>query len=282
MIKGSYNNINTVWLNTIEKLIYDGLESSPRDMKIKEVLGYQTVVNMKYPILSVIKRKLGYKFMFREAWWIINGRNTVHDIKEYSKAISNFSNDGHYFDGAYGPRIVDQLRYVVDCLYNDNDTRQAVIEIWRPNPRDSKDIPCTINVQWLIRNGKIHCIDTMRSSDIWLGWPYDIFNFSMLTGYILLLLKDRGEEYAGLELGNIHLNAGSQHLYLSNIDAVNEVLKDVHENETPCFFTTEEFNPHLFSNAQELLDCLELCSNMERPVNYFMEVLHERQTEQEE
>lgn len=279
MIKGSYNNINTVWLSTLEQLMYGSLDSAPRGMKIKETLGYQTIVDMKHPILSVIKRKLGYKFMFREAWWIINGRNTVHDIKEYSKAISNFSNDGHYFDGAYGPRIVDQLRYVVDSLYNDNDTRQAVMEIWRPNPRDSKDIPCTINIQWLIRDGKIYCIDTMRSSDIWLGWPYDIFNFSMLTAYIVLLLRDRGLN--NLELGDIYLNAGSQHLYLSNIDGVNEVIKDVHENDTASFFATEKFNPYLFNNPQELLDCLELCSNMEKPVHYFMEVLHERQTEQE-
>lgn len=267
-------NVNQTWLQIVKDLIYRGKISRPRNMMIWETLSYSSEVDMNFPILTIPERKLGYRFMFREAWWIINGRNTLHDIKDYSKAISNFSNDGVYFDGAYGPRIVDQLRYVVDTLFDDPDTRQAVIEIWRPNPRSSKDIPCTINVQWFIRDNKIHCVDTMRSSDVWLGWPYDIFNFTMLTGYIMLLLRERDyNRFENLQLGLIHLNAGSQHLYKTNQEEARKII----ETDELHYNSDLKFNPYRFNKAQELLDCLELLSGMDKPISYFKEVMSEQE-----
>lgn len=240
-----------VWLTTVNKLLDSNLITNPRGFKIKELLNHHTEVDMKYPIVTVKERKLGYKFMFREAWWIMDGRNSVETITQFSKAIKNFSNDGYHFDGAYGPRVVDQIRYIVDTLAKDQDSRQAVLTIWRANPRDSKDIPCTVSIQWLIRNNTIYCIDNMRSSDIWLGWPYDIFNFTMLTGYIMLLLRERGID--NLKLGSIYLNAGSQHLYESNIEAAKQM-------NHLSFDVCEEFNPYEFENPIRLKEYLKALS----------------------
>jgi thymidylate synthase len=172
-----------------------------RGLQTMEILSHQTEVDMSYPIVTLKARKLGYKFMCAEAWWILTGQNTVETIKPYSKEIERFSDDGVYYNGAYGPRIVDQLTYAVDCLAKDPSSRQAIIEIWRPNPRDSKDVPCTIAVQFLIRDNHLYCIDTMRSSDLWLGWPYDIFNFTMLSARILELLAKRSVEFKKTRLG---------------------------------------------------------------------------------
>ena len=241
--------MNSEWINVLDDLLKNGKESHPRGYKIKEILNYHTEINMKYPILTVIERKLGYKFMLREAWWIMDGRNTVDTITNYSKAISTFSNDGYHFDGAYGPRVVDQIRYIVDILVDDIDTRQAVLTIWRANPRASKDIPCTVSIQWLIRNNKIYCIDTMRSSDIWLGWPYDVFNFTMLTGYIMLLLRERGLD--NLELGSLSINAGSCHLYENNFKKANQIINNYSVNN--CY----EFCPYEFSSPLELKQYLK-------------------------
>lgn len=241
----------TVWLNTLHKLLDSASTASPRGYKIKEILNNQTEVDMTYPIVMVEERKLGYRFMTREAWWIMDGRNSVETIKDYSKAIKNFSNDGYHFDGAYGPRVVDQIRYIVDTLANDRDSRQAVLTIWRPNPRDSKDIPCTVSIQWLIRNNTIYCIDNMRSSDIWLGWPYDIFNFTMLTGYVMLLLRERGID--NLKLGSIFLNAGSQHLYDSNIEAAQKI-------NNISFYCCDAFNPYEFESPTRLKEYLKALS----------------------
>ena len=244
--------MNSQWIEVLNDLLKNGKESHPRGYKIKEILNYHTEINMKYPILTVTERKLGYKFMFREAWWIMDGRNSVDTITDYSKAIKNFSNDGYHFDGAYGPRVIDQIRYIVDSFEEDINTRQAVLTIWRANPRASKDIPCTVSIQWIIRNNKIYCIDTMRSSDIWLGWPYDIFNFTMLTGYIMLLLKERGIN--NLELGKLYLNAGSCHLYENNFEKAKELL--LNYSIAKC----KEFNPYEFNSPIEFKNYLKLLS----------------------
>ncbi|MBO7696212.1 MAG: hypothetical protein J6T10_26550 [Methanobrevibacter sp.] len=244
--------MNGVWLETLQKIIDSDLVSKPRGFEIKEILNDQMKIDMRTPILSVIERNLGYKFMARESWWIISGKNDVESIKDYSKAISKFSDDGYHFNGAYGPRLVDQWHYIVDSLISDVDTRQAVATIWRPNPRASKDIPCTISVQWLIRNNKIYCIDNMRSSDIWLGVPYDVFNFTMLTGYLMLLLRERGLD--NLELGHLYLNAGSRHLYENNFESAIDVL-----NNKVCK-VYQYFNPYKFDGPLELKHYLKALS----------------------
>lgn len=244
------NQTNIQWTNKLKEIINKGQISNPRGLRIKELINSSICIDMNYPIITIPERKLGYKFMLREAWWIMDGRNSVDTITNYSKAISSFSNDGFHFDGAYGPRVVDQIRYIVDSLAEDINTRQAVLTIWRANPRASKDIPCTVSIQWLIRDGYICCIDNMRSSDIWLGVPYDIFNFTMLTGYILLLLKERG--IYNLKLGNLYLNAGSQHLYENNWEKANQLLENYTE-----WNKINKFEPYKFKSPLELKNYLK-------------------------
>ena len=252
-----------VWLKLLDEVYYRGALVSPRGLKSKEILANTTVVDMRFPVVTNKDRDLGYRFMAAEAHWILSGNNKLKDIQPYSSIIDTFSDDGVFFFGAYGPRIVDQLTYIVDSLYRDQNTRQAVLTIWRPNPRESRDIPCTISVQWIIRDNTIHCIDTMRSSDVWLGWPYDVFNFSMLTGYIMLLLKrkieleklklyiDLGTHDIPISLGNLYLTAGSQHLYETNWKAASKI---THEANA---FTYMEFDPLSFRDENDLLDHLE-------------------------
>lgn len=211
------NAINNEWLKAVKWVMDYGIISKPRGKKIREILGLQTKVDMSDPILSIPERGLGYKFMAAEAAWILSGDNRVSTIAPFSKAISQFSDDGITYHGAYGPKIRDQLHYAADNLAKDPDSRQAVINIWRENPGNSRDIPCTLSVQFLIRNEELHVIDTMRSSDLWLGWPYDIFNFSMLARYLIL--------YADLDvnLGKIYLNAGSAHIYKPQWEACDDI-----------------------------------------------------------
>lgn len=216
-------NADGAW-NRLIRFIYDEGETVyPRGKETREVLGYQTVIDMQFPIVTNPVRKLGYKFQAAEAAWILSGNEDVASIKPFSRSIENFSDDGVTFFGAYGPKISAQLHYVRDCLIIDNDSRQAVINIWRENPPKTKDVPCTTTVQFLIRDGKLHCVDTMRSSDAWLGWPYDVFNFSMLSAALILMLRDY---YPGLELGSLTLTAGSQHLYATDFPGVVRVITE--------------------------------------------------------
>ncbi len=221
---------------------------------------------MTRPVVTVRSRKLGRKFLAAEAWWILTGRNDVASIAPYSKDISKFSNDGRRFDGAYGPRVVDQLRYVCDALINDKDTRQAVMTIWRSNPQPSKDIPCTVACQWMIRQRgsvrRLHCVDTMRSSDAWLGWPYDVFNFSMLSTLILLTIRERDESLKDVQLGSLILQAGSQHLYETDFHGVEKLF------EAPEYDEYAPLDLNDFANPEELVESLA-CRKGDVPVRLF-------------
>jgi len=204
------NTTNMSWQNLLHVIMNSGQVTSPRGKKTKELLGMKSMIDMNQPVITIKERKLGYKFMAAEAAWIMSGDNRVSTIAPFSQHISNFSDDGILFFGAYGPRVRDQLGHVVQALLEDQDSRQAVITIWRPNPRKSKDIPCTISCQFMIRNGAIDCFMNMRSSDAWLGVPYDWFNFSMLSAGVALMLREKGLD---VKLGALHFYAASQHLY---------------------------------------------------------------------
>lgn len=246
---------NDAWVKMLGDVMEEGKECRPRGMRIKELIGYQSVVDMARPIVSVEARKLSRKFLAGEAYWILSGDNRVSTIAPYNSAIAKFSDDGTYFNGAYGPRVVDQLSYILDNLTSDHDSRQAVMTIWRANPRPSKDVPCTVAVQWFLRKrvdsadneyDVIHCVDTMRSSDAWLGWPYDVFNFSMLTAYVALLYRERTGK--SLILGNLHMNCGSQHVYETNWEGVVNLLR------FRMMKKLESFDHNEFEKPQDLLD----------------------------
>lgn len=248
------------WIQDLKHIYERGDRVSPRGMLVFETIGHQSQVSMINPIIFNPTRKLGYKFMAAEAAWILSGSDSVEKIAPYSKAISRFSDDGVRFFGAYGPKIVDQMEYVVGTLAKDVDSRQAVINIWRESPPESKDIPCTLSLQFLIRRGALHCVASMRSSDLWLGHPYDIFNFSAVSFMVLLHLRRLGIE---LDLGDLRLTAGSKHLYLRDIEQVSKVLEDFEtsglnfRDRSPVFDKfkysqgkPEEFVDHLWRAAE--------------------------------
>jgi thymidylate synthase len=241
--------MNSQWLRLMNELIEEGQEVAPRGQKTRELLCKSTTVDIQNPVLTLVKRRLGYKFMCAEAAWILIGDNRLSTIESYSKDIHKFSDNGVHFAGAYGPQFIDQVSYIVESLLKDEDTRQAVMTIWRPNPRDSKDIPCTVYVQFLIRNGRLYAFDYMRSSDVWLGFPYDIFNFSMMTYYILIMLNMRGKS---LKPGKITLTATSQHVYERDIKTYCENI----DKKPMELFQYKQLDYENIDHPQRLVDTL--------------------------
>ncbi len=264
MTTASFKTANEAWLGMLRDVNQYGHKVQPRGIPCTELVGYQSSMMMRYPIVTVPERKLGYKFQAAEAAWILSGDNRVQTIAPYSKHIASFSDDGVRFFGAYGPKIIDQLAFVAKTLAEDPDSRQAVINIWRESPGKTKDVPCTISVQFIIRDGKLHCLDTMRSSDAWLGWPYDVFNFTMLSAYVLLYLrKAHGVSY---ELGYLRLTAGSQHIYDRNSEDVAKVLKSVDP-----FKAYTPFSPlSWFDDPEDLVQFLWKSADSEGSLNSFM------------
>jgi thymidylate synthase len=215
-----YEYFPDVWRNHLYKLLNHGIISKPRGIVTKELIHSTISVDMNRPVLTVPARQLSYQFMAAEAYWILTGRKDVASIAPFNKRISDFSDNGFDFFGAYGPKIIDQMDYVVNTLAKDNNTRQACLTIWRENPPASKDIPCTVAITFNIRGNLMHTSVFMRSSDIWLGIPYDVFTFSMLTNLICAHLNERDIKMPGCYVrpGVLNLTAASSHLYESDFE----------------------------------------------------------------
>ena len=247
---------NKRYISAIHSLHGSGTMETCRGFHTVEELNSTIVFDMNQPLITLSNRKLGYRFACAEAAWILSGDNRVSTIKPYSKQIEHFSDDGMLFYGAYGPKIVDQLSYVIKALADDTSSRQAVLNIWREKPGKSKDIPCTLSAQFMIRNDKLHVINTMRSSDIWLGVPYDLFNFSMLAAYVAIALKEYHNKK--VDLGDIYMNAGSRHFYMDESDFGYGLkhITDVIINGTIEDFSYKPINLDLFNDPEEIVDHL--------------------------
>ncbi len=221
-------NASSMWIDLLAGIMKNGIIVSPRGKLTKEVLQNTISMDMRHPVLLVKGRKLNYQFMAAEAFWILSGDDKVEGIAPWNKHIAEFSDNGETFFGAYGPMIVNQLNYVVEKLRNDRDTRQAGLTIWRMNPPATKDVPCTISMFFNIRDDELNCHVFMRSSDAWLGIPYDVFNFSMVSHMVCAMynvVKDPAvEPEKPVRPGTLYLTAASSHLYEQNMTDVVNIL----------------------------------------------------------
>lgn len=144
------------------------------------------------------------------------GQVTAPEVMtDRSPQFGLFMNEGVLL-GAYGPRVYGQLARVVQTLLDDPDSRQAVVTIFdgkqdlgRP---EVNDIPCTLSVQFLVRDNVLCARTSMRSNDVFLGLPYDLIQFIGLQGAVAAAL--------GLQMGWYAHTVGSLHLYTKNIKAV--------------------------------------------------------------
>lgn len=246
-------DFSETWLDLLDRVIHSGTSVAPRGKPTKELSQHTIAVDMRRPVLRVPKRGINYKFMAAEAHWILSGDERVATIAQYNERIAQFSDDGEIFYGAYGPRIIEQLPYVIDKLLADPDTRQAGLTTWRTNPPDTKDVPCTIAIFFLIRNGQLNSHVFMRSSDVWLGVPYDVFNFSMLAHLVAAKYNQRSGDM--ITPGRLYLTAASSHLYLENEAKAIECLKGgpLPQDHTPEFLFTERYT-YLLGRLADLRD----------------------------
>ena len=251
--------MNILWYQTLSMLLRGGAaEVSPRGKLTRELMQHTVKVDMRRPVLTVPGRKLSYRFMAAEAFWILSGDDTVRGIAPWNKHIEQFSDDGQTFFGAYGPKVRGQLDYVVRKLKEDADSRQAGLTIWRENPPQTKDVPCTVAIFANIRGTQLNLNVFMRSSDVWLGLPYDVFNFSMLAHLICARLNEGKDSSEGstdtiITPGNLYLTAASSHIYETNwkdaFELVDSAWWDVPQKPT---------RPRMFMDEHQLMQDLQV------------------------
>lgn len=148
-----------------------------------------------------------------ELLWYLSGDNRLDFIEPYIKRYRQESEDcGKSVYGGYGPRLLnqrgnDQIANVITLLREHSASRRAVIQIFNAEDIASRhtEIPCTTSLQFFIRDKCVHLIVNMRSNDAYIGFPHDVFCFTMLQEIVGRTL--------GCELGGYRRFVGSMHLY---------------------------------------------------------------------
>lgn len=233
-----FRNINEAFIYHINQL-QTASESKPRGMKIKEYLGVSfSVANPRDRITNNPFRQMSLSFAFGEFLWYLRGSDRLDIIEYYSKMYPSFSDDKITVNGAYGTRIfggeLSQWEQVKSILMRDPDSRQAVISIYQPRDlfSSSLDIPCTCVLQYFIRNGQLNAITYMRSNDIYLGMPYDIFSFTMLQEMLSLELN--------VTLGSYTHMVGSLHVYEKHFNIFDSLVETENPSDQSMSTMTNE------------------------------------------
>lgn len=139
--------------------------------------------------------------------WYLSGSDDLAFIRYY---IPDYPTDGNGIQtvrAAYGPRLKDQIDWVIEFLRAKPTTRRAVIPIYQPKDCDinHKEVPCTCTLQFLLRENRLELLVHMRSNDAFVGLPGDVFAFTMVQEIVARAL--------GVELGRYKHFVGSLHLY---------------------------------------------------------------------
>lgn len=209
--------LDEAWMSWFEKMKSDNsiksLES--RDGKVaSEVINAITVIENPTKNIMINKiRRLSMRYAIGEMIWYLSGNPELKAIQNYTKAWDRMSDDGKTVNSNYGFLIKDaygfnQYEYCKELLRKDINSRQAVIHIKMArntieNP--TNDLNCTVCLQFLVRGGKLYCTTYMRSNDLWLGFPYDVFQFTCIQIRMAMEL--------GLDIGSYTHIAGSLHIY---------------------------------------------------------------------
>lgn len=232
MISAKYPSsidMNKAWLSHLYVLLSQGTSYPSRNGQMLELPQQTFFVDMNNCVLDIPERKMSHGFMVAEALWMNEGRDDLESLVKYNKRMAEFSDDGVTLKGAYGPMIMQQMYYVVHTLLKDPDTRQATMSIWRPNPTASKDIPCTVAMSFMLREGKLNMHVYMRSSDAWLGIPYDVFSFSMVCAQVCARYNlARALNANAIMPGRLYITMASSHLYDEHIEKAKAIIAPYH------------------------------------------------------
>ncbi len=252
----SFASMDEVYVHLASKL-ENAPKCAPRGMEIKELIGESfELTDPRNRLIHIKERNSSLFFSIGEFLWYLRGSNELEIIKYYSKMYLKFSDDNATLHGAYGKRIFDsenakttQWGNIIELLKRDNSSRQAVISIFNLNDLNikSKDIPCTCIFQYFVREEKLHCLAYMRSNDLYLGLPYDVFSFTMLQELLANEL--------GVELGTYKHVVGSLHVYSQHYDVIGshvswEVTKDLPMKRMP---NLDNYKKELLLSCEESL-----------------------------
>jgi thymidylate synthase len=213
------------YLDLLDHVLKNGTEKSDRTgTGTISTFGYQMRFNLEegFPLLTT--KKLHLKSILHELLWFISGDTNTRYLNENGVKIWNEWADE---DGNLGPvygyqwrswpadggKKIDQLANVIYSIKNSPDSRRHIVSAWNVGELDKMALPpCHIMFQFYVADGKLSCQLYQRSADIFLGVPFNIASYALLTLMVA--------QITGLKPGDFVHTLGDAHIYLNHIDQV--------------------------------------------------------------
>lgn len=213
------------YLNLLDHILKHGVRKDDRTgTGTISVFGYQMRFNLQegFPLLTT--KKLHLKSIIHELLWFLKGETNIRYLNENGVTIWDEWAD---INGELGPvygyqwrswptadgRNIDQISRVVDSLMNNPDSRRHIVSAWNVGEIENMALPpCHVLFQFYVANGKLSCQLYQRSADVFLGVPFNIASYALLTMMMA--------QVCGYEPGEFVHTLGDTHIYLNHIEQV--------------------------------------------------------------
>ncbi|HCV52669.1 thymidylate synthase [Exiguobacterium sp. Leaf187] len=189
------------------------------------VFGHQMRFSLQDGFPLITTKKLHMKSIIHELIWFISGDTNIRYLQENGVRIWNeWADENGDLGPVYGaqwrsfPRpdgtTVDQLAQVIEQIKTNPDSRRLIVSAWNPGQVDEMALPpCHLLFQFYVADGKLSCQLYQRSADVFLGVPFNIASYALLTHMIA--------HVCGLEVGDFVHTLGDAHIYSNHIEQVN-------------------------------------------------------------
>ena len=213
------------YIDLLDHVIKNGVNKSDRTgTGTISVFGYQSRYNLAdgFPVLTT--KKLHLKSIIHELLWFLTGDTNIKYLQDNGVRIWNeWADENGNLGPVYGyqwrswptpdGRHIDQISQVVESLKNNPDSRRHLISAWNVGQIDQMNLPpCHILVQFYVADGKLSCQLYQRSADIFLGVPFNIASYALLT----LMMA----QVCDLQPGEFVHTLGDAHIYLNHMEQV--------------------------------------------------------------
>lgn len=212
----------------------------------KSVFGHQMRFNLEDGFPMVTTKKLHLKSIIHELLWFIAGDTNIKYLKDNGVRIwDEWADENGDLGPVYGHQwrswptpngeTVDQITSLIDTIKNNPDSRRMIVSAWNVADVDHMALPpCHCLFQFYVANGKLSCQLYQRSADVFLGVPFNIASYALLTMMIA--------QVCDLGLGDFVHTIGDAHLYLNHMEQI-----DLQLSRDPKPLPTMTINPDVKS-----------------------------------
>ena len=217
------------YLDLLQEIMDKGVVRSDRTgTGTKSIFGHQMRFNLQegFPLLTT--KKVHLRSIIHELLWFISGDTNIAYLHDNKVTIwDEWADENGDLGPVYGKqwrswqtpdgRSIDQLSEVIETIRKNPDSRRMIVCAWNPSDVDKMALPpCHCFFQFYVSEGKLSCQLYQRSADTFLGVPFNIASYALLTMMIA--------QVCGLEPGEFVHTTGDTHIYLNHFDQVREQL----------------------------------------------------------